>query len=61
MNRNSLTKQLVECPVTCDFHTTLEDPVTTLHDVEGVLGRPLDTFFWALLISWSRILWPLHI
>jgi hypothetical protein len=24
--------------------------VTTLHDVGGILGRPLDTFFWALMI-----------
>ena len=31
-------------------------PVTTLHDVEGVLGRPLDTFFWALTISRLRLL-----
>ena len=30
--------------------------VTTLHDFEGALGRPLDTFFWALTISWSRLL-----
>ena len=29
--------------------------VTTLHDFEGVLARPLDTFFWALTISWSRL------
>ena len=29
--------------------------VTTLHDVGGVLGRPSDTFFWALTISWSRL------
>ena len=29
---------------------------TTLHDFEGVLGWPLDTFFWALTISWSRLL-----
>ena len=28
----------------------------TLYDVGGVLGRPLDTFFWALTISWSRLL-----
>ena len=28
--------------------------VITLHDCGGVLGRPLDTFFWALTISWSR-------
>jgi hypothetical protein len=30
--------------------------VTTLHDIGGVLGRPLGTFFWALTISWSRLL-----
>jgi hypothetical protein len=28
--------------------------VTTLQDFGGVLGRPLDTIFWALTISWSR-------
>ena len=37
--------------------------VTILHDFGGVLGRPLDTFFWALTISWSWLLgscvkWP---
>jgi hypothetical protein len=32
--------------------------MTTLHDFGGVLGRPLDTFFWALTISWSRLLAP---
>ena len=30
--------------------------VTTVHDVGGVLGRPLHTFFWAPTISWSRLL-----
>ena len=30
--------------------------VTTLHDFGGVLGQPLDTFFWALTISWSQLL-----
>ena len=30
--------------------------VTTPHDFGGVLGRPLDTFFWALTIPWSRLL-----
>ena len=30
--------------------------VTTLHDFGGVLGWPLDTFFWALTIKWSRLL-----
>ena len=29
---------------------------TTLRDFWGVLGQPLDTFFWALTISWSRLL-----
>ena len=29
---------------------------TTLDDLGGVLRRPLDTFFWALAISWSRLL-----
>ena len=27
-----------------------------LGDIGGVLGRPLDTFFWALVISWSQLL-----
>jgi hypothetical protein len=35
------------------LHTTLEDPWPTLHDFEGVLGWPLDTFLWALTISCS--------
>jgi hypothetical protein len=30
--------------------------VTTLHDVGGELRWPSDTFFWALTISWSRLL-----
>ena len=30
--------------------------MTTLHDFGGVLGHPLDTFFWALTISWSQLL-----
>jgi hypothetical protein len=30
--------------------------VATLYDFGGVLGRPLDTFFWALNISRSRLL-----
>jgi hypothetical protein len=30
--------------------------VTTLHDFKGVLGQPLDTFFWALTMSWSQLL-----
>jgi len=37
-------------------HYTWGGSVTTLHDVGGVLERPLDTFFWALTISWSRLL-----
>ena len=31
-------------------------PMTTLHDFGGVLGWPLDTFFWALPTSWSWLL-----
>ena len=27
-------------------------PMTTLHGFGGILGRPLDTFFWALTMSW---------
>ena len=39
--------------------------MTTLHDFGGVLKRPTDTSFWALIISWSRLLglcmkWPSH-
>jgi hypothetical protein len=30
--------------------------VMTLHDFGGVLGQLLNTFFWALTISWSRLL-----
>ena len=30
--------------------------VTTLHDLRGGLGRPLDTFFRAPTMSWSRLL-----
>ena len=30
--------------------------VTTLHDLGGELGRPLETFFGALIMSWSRLL-----
>ena len=30
--------------------------VTTLHDFGSALGRPLDTFFWALTISQSRLM-----
>ena len=29
--------------------------MTTLHDFGDVLGRPLDTFIWALTMSWSRL------
>ena len=31
-------------------------PVTALHDFGGGLGRPWNTFFWALTISWSLLL-----
>ena len=30
--------------------------MTTLHDFGGVLGQPLDIFFWAVTISWSLLL-----
>jgi hypothetical protein len=30
--------------------------MTTLYDFGGVLGRHLDTFFWAFAISWSLLL-----
>ena len=30
--------------------------LTTLHDFGGVLGRPVDTFYWALTNSWSQLL-----
>ena len=30
--------------------------MTTLHDFVGVLGQPSDPLFWALTISWSRLL-----
>ena len=30
--------------------------VTTLHVFGGVLVWPLDTFFWALTISWVKLL-----
>ena len=36
-------------------HYTWES-VTTLHDFGGVIERPLNTFFWAQTISWSRLL-----
>ena len=40
--------------------------VTTPDDLGGVLGRPLDTFFWALTITWLTALrlcvkWPLTV
>ena len=36
------------------LHTSLESP--WLHNFGGVLGQPLDTFFWALSILWSQLL-----
>jgi hypothetical protein len=56
MNRNSLKEHLVEGSVTYDFTLHFWGSVTTLHDFGGVVGWPLDTFFWALTISWSRLL-----
>jgi hypothetical protein len=55
MNRNSLKQHLVQGPVTYDFRLHLRAR-TALHDFGGVLGRPLDTFLWALTFSWSQIL-----
>ena len=55
MNINSLKEHLVEGLVHMTSHYTRES-VTTLPDFGGVLGRPLDTFFWALTISWSWLL-----
>ena len=31
-------------------------PVTAPHGFGGELGRPLDTFFWAVTTSWSQLL-----
>ena len=45
----------LEAPSHMTSHYTLGS-VTTLHDFGDVLGRPLDTFFWALTISWSQLL-----
>ena len=36
-------------------HYTWES-VITLHDFGDVLGRPLDTFLWALTVTWSQLL-----
>ena len=55
MNRNTLKQHLIEGPVTYGFTLHLGF-VTTLHDFGGVLEQPLDTFFWALTISWSWLL-----
>jgi hypothetical protein len=62
MNRNTLKLHLVEGPVTHDF--TLQCRIcdhATLF--EGVLGRPLDTFFWAhnfmVMALGSCVKWPL--
>jgi hypothetical protein len=38
------------------LHTTLEDPWPHYMILRGVLGWPLDTFFWALTFSWSLVL-----
>ena len=50
MNTNSLKYHLVEGSV------SYGGSKTTLQDFGGVLGRPLDTFFWTLTISWSWLL-----
>ena len=51
MNRNSLKQRLVESRSHMTSHYTWG--FVTTHDFGGVLGWPLDTFFWALTISWS--------
>ena len=53
VNRNSLKWHLVEAPVTYGFtqHLRIHG-----HTTSGVLGWPLDTFVWAVIISWSRLL-----
>ena len=38
------------------LHNYTWGPVATLHDSGSVLGQPVDTFFWARTISWSRLL-----
>ena len=39
------------------IHNYTRGSVTTLHGFGGAVGQPLDTtFFWALTISWSRLL-----
>ena len=38
------------------LHATLEGLWYTIHDVGGAVGRPSDTFFWALIISWAGLL-----
>jgi hypothetical protein len=38
------------------LHITLEGPWPHYMILEGVLGRPLDTYFWVLTLSWSRLL-----
>jgi hypothetical protein len=56
VNRFSLKWHLVEGPVTYDFtlHSRARDQHYMI--VEVCLGRPSDTFFWDLTISWSRLL-----
>ena len=45
MNRNLLKYHLIEGQSHMTSHCT-GGPVTTQCDFGGVLGRPLDTFFW---------------
>ena len=55
MNESTLKYRLVRAlsHMTSQYTRGL---VTTLHDLGDVLGRPWDTFFWALTMSWSRLL-----
>ena len=55
MNIKSLKERMVGVRSHITLHYT-GDHVTTLHNFGGVLGRPFDTFIWALTIQWSRLL-----
>jgi hypothetical protein len=52
MNEISLKKHWLRARSHMASHYT-RGPVNTLHVFESVLGRPLETLFWALTTSWS--------
>jgi hypothetical protein len=54
MDRNSLISIWLRARSHMTSHYTWGS-VTTLHGFGGVLGWPLDTFFWGLIISWSHL------